>query len=298
MNGIILLDKPQDWTSHDVVNKIKRITGRKVGHAGTLDPFATGVLVVLIGEATKINRFLANDDKSYKGTIVFGKKTDTLDVTGKIIYEINASFISENLVKESFKKFIGEIEQKPPAYSAKKVNGKKSYKLARKGLTVDLKKIKVNIYNLKLIAFRNDTFPEADFEVKVSKGTYIRSLADDIGNFLKTGAYLKKLRRTLSGNFKIQDSLSMEDLIGDKAIDFINKKLISINDALKLTKVTVTENAKKLILNGAAIKPDYTVEKNLPQNKTVKIVDMNGRILSVQKIQKGKVLNLAVFNNS
>jgi tRNA pseudouridine55 synthase len=295
MNGVLLVDKPAGITSHDVVSKIKKLTSKKTGHAGTLDPFATGLLIILIGEATKISNLLLNDDKAYEGTAVFGNRTDTLDVTGKVIEEKNASFLKEEDILNAFKSFTGSIEQSPPAYSAIKIKGKKSYELARKGMVVSLPKRKVKIYSLDLISFKQAALPEVFFRVRTSKGTYIRSLVDDIGTSLSTGAYLKSLRRLASGRFMIEDSRPLSDYINNP--DLIKNNLIEITNALNLPEVIIKNSAKKAFLNGAQVEERFLISNKLPANQVVKILDADGKILSIQKTDSEKATVLAVFKN-
>jgi tRNA pseudouridine55 synthase len=206
---ILNINKPQGWTSFDVIKKIRSICKiKKLGHAGTLDPFATGVLIICIGKATKKINELTALDKEYIGEIELGISTDTLDVTGKVLSKKEIPKILKEEFEEICKKFIGEIEQIPPMYSAKRINGKRLYNLARKGIVVERKTKKVTIYNIKVVDFN---LPIIKLKVSCSKGTYVRTLADDIGNTIGCGAYLKSLVRTKAGQFKIEDSLNIEN---------------------------------------------------------------------------------------
>ena len=205
MDGIILINKEKNCTSHDVVYKIKKIFGEKVGHIGTLDPNATGVLPLLIGKGTKLSKYLINHDKIYLVTLKLGEKRDTADSEGNVIKEKivpKESLIKENVLKV-FSKFTGKILQTPPMYSAIKVNGKKLYEYARKGQTIEIKPRQIEIYsiNLKEIDVENN---EIIFEVSCSKGTYIRSLCEDIAEKLNTVGYMKELNRTKVGEFAIR----------------------------------------------------------------------------------------------
>lgn len=214
INGIILIDKPKNITSYGVVDKIKKhFLLKKVGHGGTLDPFATGLLIVLIGRATKISSQFLNCNKSYEGLMTIGKETDTFDLTGKVVNEIDASKITAVKLNEVIKSFSGPIKQKPPLFSAIKVNGQKAYKLARKGKSIELAERDVKIYELSVDEFTGGKYPKAAFSCRVSKGTYIRSLAHDIGKSLGVGAYLEELRRTEVGHFSIQDALSLDEVL-------------------------------------------------------------------------------------
>lgn len=215
----VLIDKPKDWTSFDVVNKIKKSLGfPKIGHTGTLDPFATGLLIILIGKFTKKQNLFTGLDKTYIAKIKLGATTDTLDPTSEEHSIQDISFLTPSEVQACIKSFEGEYEQIPPMFSAKKVSGRRLYSLARQGKTVELQPTKVKIHSIKLI---NIALPFATFEVNCSKGTYIRSLARDIGNKLGVGAYLVELRRTKIGNFSVDFALSIFEFL-----DFLKKATI------------------------------------------------------------------------
>jgi len=213
LNGIILINKEKGCTSHDVVYKVKKLTNSKVGHTGTLDPNATGVLPLLIGEATKISKYLINHDKEYEVVLELGKKTSTADVEGEVIKEkeVPAEIFEEQHVKEILKTFIGKQEQVPPIYSAIKVNGKKLYEYARKGQEVKLEPRKIEIYDIELLNINKDE-KQISFRVKCSKGTYIRSLCEDIAEKLGTVGFMKELKRTVVGDFKIENAITVEEL--------------------------------------------------------------------------------------
>lgn len=217
----ILVDKPYKWTSFDVVNKIrwnlKRSLGVKnvkVGHAGTLDPLATGLLVLCIGKHTKLIEGLTNDSKTYTGTFLLGKTTPSYDLETAFDEQYDISHIDTNRLEEVRASFLGKQAQFPPIYSAKQIDGKRAYHIARAGKTVEMREVEIEIMDFSIDATR---FPEIDFQVTCSKGTYIRSLAHDFGLRLFAGATLIALRRTQSGNFKIEDALSV-----DKWIEKIN----------------------------------------------------------------------------
>lgn len=213
MNGIILINKEKGCTSHDVVYKVKKLTNSKVGHTGTLDPNATGVLPLLIGEATKISKYLINHDKEYEVVLELGKRTSTADIEGEVIEkkEVQTQSIEEKYVKEVLKTFIGKQEQTPPIYSAIKVNGKKLYEYARKGQEVKLEPRQIEIYDIELLNI-NKTEKQINFKVQCSKGTYIRSLCEDIAGRLGTVGFMKELKRTVVGNFKIENAITIEEL--------------------------------------------------------------------------------------
>ncbi|TRZ80107.1 tRNA pseudouridine(55) synthase TruB [bacterium] len=210
-SGFLLINKPAGPTSHDIVDKLRTITGiRKIGHAGTLDPFAEGLLVVLIGrEATKKQSDFLKKDKEYIATLFLGDETDTYDKTGKIVNKHSGQLPTKDQIKKVLKKFKGEILQTPPIYSAKKIKGKKAYELARKGKEVSLKPSKINIKKLELLRYN---VPCLVLCVMCSAGTYIRSLAHDIGRELGCGAYLEKLIRIKSGKFDLKDAIDLDKL--------------------------------------------------------------------------------------
>lgn len=207
MNGILLIDKPTGMTSHDVVDKVrKKLSIRKVGHAGTLDPLATGLLIILVGRATKLSEKLMGLDKQYRATLQLGVTTDTLDIDGKVLEERDVD-VKQSQIENALKKFEGEFEQTVPAYSAVKVNGMKLYEYARKGLAVPAPKRLVCIDWIKLKDFNA---PLATIALKCSKGTYVRQLAQDVGRQLDCGACIYALRREVIGSFRINEAQTIE----------------------------------------------------------------------------------------
>jgi len=210
MNGILIVDKPKGLTSHDVVNFVRKKFGiKKVGHAGSLDPIATGVLVLLLGEATKLSAKLMSDDKVYDAALELGVTTDTLDADGKIAATKDVSGVDNEKIKTVFSKFCGELLQEPPFFSAVKHNGTPLYKLARRGISVKKEPRRINI---KELVIEKIDLPKIFFRVHCSKGTYIRKLCDDIGKELGCGAHMTFLRRVKSGDFGIEESISFEEL--------------------------------------------------------------------------------------
>lgn len=216
---IVLVDKPYKWTSFDVVNKMRwhlkqkfKIKKIKVGHAGTLDPLATGLLVICIGKKTKEIPTMIGADKTYTGTFLLGKTTPCYDLEQPFDAEFPVDHITPEKMQEVVQSFLGEQQQFPPVFSAKQVDGKRAYDLARKGEEVELKSNTIHIHEFELSTER---FPEVDFMIKCSKGTYIRSIANDFGKALNSGATLTALRRTGSGHFDIKDSVQLEDWIAE-----------------------------------------------------------------------------------
>jgi tRNA pseudouridine55 synthase len=211
VSGVLVVDKPIGLTSHDVVQIIRRGTGiRRAGHTGTLDPRASGVLVVLVGPAVRLSEYVSASDKRYQATIRLGSSTDTYDADGVVTKSyVSVDSITEDRFVEVLEQFIGEIEQVPPPYSAVKVKGKKAYEMAREGEEVDLSPRKINVYSLEVLEWAP---PEVVIDVYCSSGTYVRSLANDLGNALGCGAHLVGLRRTKSGRFTLRDAVPLRRL--------------------------------------------------------------------------------------
>lgn len=229
IDGLLIFDKEKGITSHDLVYKVRKKLGiKKVGHTGTLDPMATGVLVISIGKGTKTSDYILSSDKVYEAKIKLGVLTDSYDITGKILEEEDVNFTEEE-IKDALIKLTGKISQRPPIYSALKVNGKKLYEYAREGKDVEIKKRDVEIYKIELLDFNGKD--EFTILTKVSKGTYIRSLANDLGRSLGTFGTLTELRRTRSGSFKIEDAIKVSDF-EKLSLDEIKEKILSMDLAL------------------------------------------------------------------
>lgn len=259
MDGIIVINKNKGCTSHDIVYKVKKLFNEKVGHTGTLDPLAEGVLPILIGKGTLCSKYLINHDKKYIVKLQLGIKTDTADSEGNIIDEkiVKKDLLTEENIKEVFKSFIGKQEQIPPIYSAIKVNGKKLYEYARKGQKVELKARQIEIYDIKLLKI-NLKENQIEFEVFCGKGTYIRSLCEDIAKKFDTVGYMKELKRIQVGEFKIDNSITIKQLEENiENIDFINKKIIAIEKIFNDKPEIKLENRKlQLFLNGVQLTKD------------------------------------------
>jgi tRNA pseudouridine55 synthase len=223
INGILIVDKPRGMTSHDVVDFIRRhFKIKKAGHAGTLDPAATGVLVILIGKATKRSLGLTGADKEYEAVLTLGRKTDSGDAEGKVLFESDVSKVTGEDVRRVFKSFEGEIEQVPPMVSALRYKGERLYELARKGKEVPREPRKIHIKEMRI---KKAEIPNIDFSVTCSKGTYIRTLCEDIGDKLGCGGYLSYLRRVRSGGFTLDGSVDM-DKLKSFSIDELKERLI------------------------------------------------------------------------
>ena len=262
MDGIILINKTKGCTSHDVVNKIKHLLNEKVGHTGTLDPNATGLLQILIGQGTKLSYYLINHDKEYEVTLKLGIKTDTADSEGSIIEEQNVDNRILNIenVENILKSFIGKQNQVPPMYSAIKVNGKKLYEYARKNIKVEIKPREIEIYDINLKEI-NQNEKTINFTVNCSKGTYIRSLCEDIAKKMGIIGYMKELNRTKVGIFSIEESIKIEELENNK--QYLEKHIISVEDLfIKLNGENnkIILNTKKLTLFLNGVKLSYNLK--------------------------------------
>lgn len=258
VDGIIVINKSKSFTSHDVVAKVRKILNiKKVGHTGTLDPNATGVLPLLIGNGTKLSKYLINHDKEYEVVLKLGIKTDTADGEGKVLEERNVLESTFVNVEEKIKSFIGEQLQVPPMYSAIKVKGKKLYEYARNGQEVEIQPRKINIYNIEIINI-NTKENEISFKVECSKGTYIRSLCEDIANALGTIGYMKELNRTKVGIFDIENSITLQELgenINNE--EFIKDKIITMEKFFEdKEKIKLDNNRLNHFMNGVKITVD------------------------------------------
>lgn len=252
MNGFLNLNKPQNFTSHDCVAKLRKILKtRKIGHGGTLDPLATGVLPIAIGKATRLLQFLPTQ-KAYQATIKFGMVTTTDDLEGDIISKKSGIDLTLEKIIPYLQEFIGEIEQYPPAYSAIKKDGKKLYELARKGEIIDVPKRLVKITNIEVLSWQNGEFPELVLNIDCGSGTYIRSIARDLGEKLGTGATLARLNRTLSCGMRLENSYNFEEIIQGKETD--NFSLINLDYPLQyLPSISLGEDDSKRWSQGQKI---------------------------------------------
>ena len=273
MNGILVINKPYGYTSRDIVNIVsKKIGTKKIGHTGTLDPIATGVLVLPIGKALKVAELLTAEKKEYIAKVILGYETDTLDITGKEIKR-NIPKCTKEKLEETLKNFIGKSNQEVPIYSAVKVNGKKLYEYARNGIKVVPPKKEIEVYSLELLdnPVSKDNTIEFTIKCEVSKGTYIRSLIRDIGYKLDTYGTMKELNRTKQGIFSLEDSYTLEDIENN------NYKLLSIKKALpNINIVSVDEELLKKIKNGCVLDSFFEEEISL-------ILDKEGNEIAIYK---------------
>lgn len=256
MDGIILINKEKEYTSNDVVQIIKHTLNEKTGHIGTLDPNATGVLPILVGKGTKISKYLINHDKIYEAIIHLGIKTQTADSMGDIIEqkEVKKELLEQNNIKMVLNSFIGKQEQIPPMYSAIKINGRKLYDYARKGQKIEIKPREIEIYDMKLISINNEK-NQIEFQVKCSKGTYIRTLCENISEKLETVGYMKELKRIQVGDFKIEDSIRIDEFKENKDNnEYLNKIIKSVEEIMnKFEKIQINDNDIKRFLNGIKV---------------------------------------------
>ena len=249
MDGVININKPADWTSQDVCSKLRgRLHIKKIGHTGTLDPMATGVLPVCVGNATRIIEYYDKDKKKYHASMKLGISTDTLDITGEILGTCDYSKVTENVVREAFTGYIGTVDQVPPKYSALKVNGKRAYDLARSGADFEMKARETEIYENKITRLDLVT-GEIEFDVTCKKGTYIRTICDDIGRKLGCGAVMTALVRTASGIFTIEEAIDIETLC--EIDEEIGSRIIPMQDTLnELGIIALNNNRITAFCNG------------------------------------------------
>ena len=253
MNGIIVINKHKGCTSHDIVYKVKKICNEKVGHTGTLDPMATGVLPLLIGKGTLCSKYLINHDKIYIATIQLGIETDTLDAEGTVIStkEVSGEILNEEYIINILNTFLGKQEQVPPMYSAIKINGKKLYQYAREGKSIEVQPRNIEIYNIKILEIDKEN-KQIKFEVHCSKGTYIRSLCNDISKKIGTIGHMIELQRVQVGEFNISNSVSLEQIQNNPTE--LEKHLITIEDIFKDKEIINLDNKKlQLFLNGVQL---------------------------------------------
>ena len=270
ISGIVVLDKANGLSSNAALQEVKRLyEANKAGHAGSLDPLATGVLPVCLGEATKVSQFLLDSDKCYRARIKLGIRTDTGDSEGSIIERNAGISVSRKAIERALTKFKGEIEQVPPMHSAIKMNGVPLYKLARKGIAVEREPRLVTLYQVCLLEFVNS---ELELEISCSKGTYIRTIADDLGQELGCGAHVIELRRTQAGVFTEKDSISAEELALEKenrGLDKIDQFLIPMDRAIQdLPEVNLPSITASHVKNGQAV-----LVRHLPKNGLVRMYE-------------------------
>lgn len=282
MDGVIVVDKPEGWTSHDAVNKVRRIAGtRRVGHLGTLDPMATGVLPLVVGRATRLSQFLMKGDKVYDAVVRFGYATDTYDRDGEPTTPVTTPQLDPAQIEEALRGMLGAIEQIPPPISAKKVGGTPAYKLVRKNQPVELKPIQATIYSIELVSVEN---ADAHIIVRCSAGTYMRSIAHDLGRALGCGAFLYSLRRTASGDFTLSQAHTLEELERLQAEGRLHEALVP---AAELLPAFPSERVDALTASQIRQGRDFRVSpfRVKPGARFVKAVSQQGELIAIGEMK-------------
>lgn len=276
MNGILVVNKPAGMTSHQVVGKARRILGiKKIGHTGTLDPDVCGVLPICIGMATRVAEYLLDQSKAYRGEVTFGMSTDTQDASGEALEVVDHVQLTEEQIRSAFAAFQGPILQKPPAYSAIKIDGKRAYDLARKGEEVDIPAREVTIYDLKILETElNLAHPKVRFDVECSKGTYVRTLCHDLGVKLGVPAHMSSLLRTRSGPFTLEQALTFEQIEAYVENGTIEQHLLPMQSALPHLPVnTIPEVLERRVNNGR----ELTIKRVMPNVQVGSLVRIESR---------------------
>jgi tRNA pseudouridine55 synthase len=285
--AFLLVDKPSGWTSHDVVAKIRKLLEvKKVGHAGTLDPMATGLVIIGLGRATRLLRFVQAAPKEYIARAVFGVATDSLDADGAIL-ERNPMPVDQPAVEAAMERFVGTIAQIPPMVSARKIGGRRLYELARQGLEVERKAREVHVYELELIDFAPCDYPEVTFRTVCSSGTYIRTLADDIARALGGQAHLNMLRRVRNGSLDVDDAATIDELEQAVTAGTIDKRILDPSAVLPMEKFVVDESLAVGVRNGLSF-PVGRMRDQLPAGGSVALVDRHGSLIAVYTISAGR----------
>lgn len=284
IHGIINVYKEKGFTSHDVVAKLRGIVGqKKIGHTGTLDPDATGVLPVCLGKATKLCDLLTDKDKTYEAVLLLGRTTDTQDTSGEILEERSTQDLTEKAVRECVMGFVGDYDQIPPMYSALKVNGKKLYELAREGKTVERKARPVKILEINIL---DVDLPRVRMEVSCSKGTYIRTLCHDIGEKLGCGGCMESLIRTRVSSFQIADAKTLSEIEQLRGDGILSKILVPIDEMFpSYPKIIVKKKWKAFAKNGNPLEPKMLTDgKMIPADETqVRLYDEEGKFIAIYK---------------
>ncbi|MCX7568565.1 tRNA pseudouridine(55) synthase TruB [Tumebacillus sp. DT12] len=287
MNGILIVNKPAGMTSQQVVGRVKRVLGvKKVGHTGTLDPDVTGVLPICIGSATRVAEYLLDQAKAYRGEVTFGVSTTTQDASGEPVESVDTVQVTEEQVREAAASFIGPILQRPPAFSAIKINGQRAYDLARQGEEVEIPPREVTIYKLEILSLDLEpNHPKVRFDVECSKGTYVRTLCQDLGSTLGVPAHMSHLVRTRSGPFTLEQALTFEQIEELAAAGQIAEQLQPLQSALPhLTAATIPEALERRVDNGR----ELTLRRVIPgaqAGQLVRIESRTGRLLALYRIE-------------
>ena len=290
IHGVINIHKEKGYTSHDVVAKLRGIVGqKKIGHTGTLDPDATGVLPVCLGKATKLCDMLTDKNKTYETVMLLGKVTDTQDISGTVLHEASTDMLDEESVKETILSFVRDYMQVPPMYSALKVNGKKLYELAREGVEVERKARPVTILDIEI---KEINLPRVHMEVSCSKGPYIRTLCHDIGEKLGCGACMEELIRTRVSRFNLEDSLTLSQVKGLKEAGDLDKILVPIDEMFSdYEAITLKDEFMSFVYNGNTFMPKHVKQFiELVDGKLVRVYDDKGNFIAIYKFIKEKYI--------
>ncbi|PCJ65784.1 MAG: tRNA pseudouridine(55) synthase TruB [Candidatus Hydrogenedentota bacterium] len=282
MKGLLLIDKPAGMTSHDVVDCVRKAAKmRRIGHTGTLDPSATGLLLICVGAATRLSEHLTGMDKTYEGNMRFGVVTDSYDMDGKVLEEHTVPELDFDTVQHTFAQFQGAIDQIPPMVSAVKIGGERLYKKARKGEVVDRppRRVKVDEFSLLKIAL-----PLADFRVRCGSGTYVRALCHDVGQVLGCGAALNQLRRTVIGRYSVSDAAALDEL---QSPDDIEKRLIPLGEALDMPAVIVESRGRKRIQTGNAVPATELLSEIPVKTGWVQMKSEDSELLALGQVEPG-----------
>lgn len=294
INGIIVVNKPQNWTSHDCVAVMRRAVGvKRIGHTGTLDPMATGVLPVCIGTSARIMEYLDLDNKTYRCTMKLGITTDTEDVWGEVLTEADPSSVTEEQIREVFAGFVGEIEQIPPKYSALKVNGKKLYEYARAGQDVEIKSRKITISSIDIEKIEGD---EITFVVVCSKGTYVRTICKDIGDKLGCGAAMSALTRIASGIFTLEEAIDIEKIKEMTKEEIIEKLYPTDYPLIHFGRINLTAIQAKDFVNGKRMKRENLEIVDASKHEEMYNVYYGDEFLGVAQFDRHILKSHKVFN--
>ena len=287
--GFLLVDKPSGWTSHDVVAKVRNLLRiKKVGHAGTLDPMATGLVVVGVGRATRLLRFVQAAPKEYVAKAVFGVATDSLDADGAIL-ERSEMDVSQTDVEQAMTRFVGTIAQVPPWVSARKVGGRKLYELAREGVEIEREAREIEIYSLELVDFAPSSYPEVTFRTVCSTGTYVRTLGDDIAATLGGRAHLSALRRVRNGSLHVSAAVQISEIESAVKDEKVFDLVLTPRDGLPdVPEVIVNDDLAAGVSSGLSF-PATVVRAGLPDSGPVRIVTGDGRMIAMYRVDEGKV---------
>jgi tRNA pseudouridine55 synthase len=287
VNGILNLDKPAGLTSHDCVARVRKaLRIKRIGHAGTLDPMATGALPLCIGQATRISEYLMNGRKTYRAEVAFGAETDSQDATGEFLRTFDASGLRREDLEAARLRFVGDLLQIPPMVSAVHHEGRRLYELARQGIEVEREPRPVTVYDLRILSFTEGATPRAEIEVACSSGTYVRTLAHDIGQALGCGAFLSSLRRTASGGFAAEDALPLEEVETAARAGKLASRLISMREALRnYPEFLLSEEQAEEIRHGRPLPCAAPFE----ETELVRLIGPSGDLAGLARLQSGEL---------